>query len=333
MQPTDDLEAYRLYVEGRVLLDQRSEQGLRRGEALFRQAVARDSAFAPAWAGLADALALMVNYGHVAPDSVRAAAIDASERALALNPNLAEAHASRGLTSHIMQYDGPAARRAYERAVALNPSHAQAHQWLGNLLIAVGDLPAAGPRLQRAVVLDPTSPSIRGALSQWYFFADSMEASLQQARIAVELSPSFTSAILLVGEALHALGRLDEAREALERALDVPGTNIRGTPGLWVEMALVYRALGDSANMQAIVEELQTEMPPSVLGGFRAGSGDREAALTLLVNAPPVAGQAGVFRYHRVFDSVRADPRFQALLAQFDQAWGLAPDGAAPSPP
>jgi len=93
--PTQNLDAYRFYVQGRGLLDQRTEDGMRRAGEYFRQAIARDSSYAVAWAGLADALWLFEDYGYAEPGSLLPQAGEAARRALALDPDLAEAHARR----------------------------------------------------------------------------------------------------------------------------------------------------------------------------------------------------------------------------------------------
>lgn len=330
-RPTDDLAAYRHYVEGRTHLDQRSESGLRQGTVLFRRAIALDSTYAPAWAGLADALTLLAYYGYASRDTVLEPALDAAERALRLDSGLAEAHASRALIHQSLRYDGPVALRELRRAVELKPSYARAYHWLGSLLMNLGRLAEAGEPLRRAVELDPTSPPIRVTLSRWYQYADSLDAALEEARRAGELSPSFPGALMLAGEALRGMGRLEEARDELRRALELPGANVRGSPGIWVELALVHRSLGDTARARELVERLEAEAPPLVLAAVQAGMGRRDMALALLSAAPVVPDVAVILRYQAVFDSVRGDPRFEEVLRAYDRAWGLGADGDLPA--
>jgi eukaryotic-like serine/threonine-protein kinase len=325
-RPTADLPAYRLYVEGRTHLDQRSAAGLHQGAELFRRAIALDPAYAPAWAGLADALTLLAYYGHTRSDDVVPDALDAVGRALSIDAGLAEAHASLGLIHQSVRHDGPAALRELRTATQLNPSYARAHHWLGILLIALGRLEEAAAPLRRAVELDPTSPPIRVSMARWYQFTDSLDHALAQARRAQELAPSYPSALMLEGEIRRTLGQTQRARAALERALQIPGVNPTGYPGVWVELALLHHAAADTARARALVDRLEEETPPFVWAAVHAGLGERDTALVLLSRGPVIPDLAGVLRYQPVFDSLRSDPRFHELVRAYDRAWGLDPD-------
>lgn len=329
-EPTDDLAAYRLYVEGRTHLDQRTESGLRQGTESFREAIALDSSYALAWAGLSDGLSLLAIYGFASADTILPKAENAVERALQIDPDLAEAHASRGLIHQSLVYDGPTSLRALRRAVELKPSYARAYHWLSNLLMALGRLEEAGVALRRAVELDPHSPPLRVTFARWYEYSDSLDAALEQARRAEELSPTYPSAPLLAAEALAGLGRTEEAEAALHRARQIPGVNPTGYPGVWVELAVLHHGRGDSTRVRELIEELEARGPTFAVAAALAGVGERDTALALISGGPMIPDLVHVLRYHRVFGSMRGDVRFEELLQQINLAWGLESDGSLP---
>jgi len=325
-----DLATYRSWVEGRANLEQRTEAGLRRGVEGFREALARTSDHAPSWAGLSEALALLANYGYEAPDAVLPEAREAVDRALALAPELADAHASLGLLLQLGERDGPASLEALRRALALEPSNARAALWLGNLLVSLGRLEDARVPLLRAMEVDPTSPVIRTSLARWYQFADSQEVALEHARLAARLAPSSPFVHMVVGELLRELDRPGEAQVVLERARSLPGMNPRGFPGLWVELALAYESQGEVERAEALLAEIDDRTPSSVRAAAEASRGHGEEALALLAASPVVPEFAGVFRYHHVWEPIRQEPAFQEMLAQYDSAWGIGGGSAAP---
>lgn len=325
--PPDDLATYRLYVEGRSYLARRTEGGLRRAVDAFQAALAQSPDFAPAWAGLADALVIQGAYGYGDRAQLLPRARDAAERALAIRPDLAEAHASLGLVIESLDHDGPAALDAYRRATALQPSYLAAHQWTAGLLISLGRLAEARAPLQRAVSLDPASPAALVALARWYQYSDSLGPALEHARSALDIEPGMPSATMLQGELLREMGRLDEARQTLERALELPGINPAGFPGVWVELSIVHRTLGDSLRAGQLLEALGSPLHPFVEASVETALGNTDRALTLLESTPPVIEFSHIIRYHPVFDALRGDPRMRAVLEGYDSAWGL------PTPP
>lgn len=320
---TLDLAAYRAYVEGRTNLERRTEAGLLRGAEAFRKALAQAPDHAPSWAGLTEASVLLASYGYEPRDSVLPEARDAVERALALDPELAEAHAARGLLLMEAQADGPGALGAFRRALSLEPSNAQAAQWLGGVLINLGRLEEARVPLERAVELDPTSPAMRAALARWFQYADSLETALEQARVAARLAPSSPQVQLVLGEILRGLGRSGEALVVLERARALPGANPLGFPGLWVELALAYEDAGDVERADELLVEIDDRTPPMVRAAAESGRGNVEASLELLARSPVLPGHAHVLRYHQVFDPLRPEPAFLRLLTRYDRAWGI----------
>lgn len=332
-RPTENLEAYRLYVQGRALLDQRSDQGIRQAGDYFQRALSRDSSYALAWAGLSDARSLLSLYGYAPADSVLPGALRAANRAVSLQPDLAEAHASRALVWDYRQ-DGPAAVREYQQALSLNPNYARAHQWLGNLYLALGRLEEAVSHLQTAADLDPRSASIHAALAGAYNRADPprTDEALSHTSRAKELAPDYAAGHIVEGVALRRASRFEEALLALNRGLDMaaPDDGVRtlhlGKPGV------VYARMGDSARAREQLERLENEnASPFGQAEIHAALGEVDAAFADLQAVTWAKFLTAELRYGPVLAPLRGDRRYDRLLQRVNQQWGLRPDGSIPS--
>ncbi|MDX1645004.1 MAG: tetratricopeptide repeat protein, partial [Thermoanaerobaculia bacterium] len=343
-RPTEDLEAYRLYVQGRRELAQRSGSGMDHVEEavrLFRAAIEQDSSFALAWTGLADAAGAMppawwdvaMADSLVTPDVEQAFA---ARRALELDPDLAEAHASLGLV-HLRDRNAPAAREELERAIDLKPSYWEAHYWLGELYLKVGRPERALEHLKTAVELNPRHALARHWLYDAYNWTGQAEESLEEARRQEEMGLEETSAIGGQIRALVSLGRLEEARRMLDEqvAEHRPSTIWGG----WFRAYLVEvrAAQGDTARARQVLEELQAaDAEPQILAWAHIGLGETDRALEQFDRLEKEdwaeIATGGVLRGMASRDStLRDDPRYRRLVAESYRAWGLSADGRFPS--
>ena len=156
-QPTKDLEAYRFYQEGRHYFSQFTPESFLKAIESYQHAVARDSHFALAYAGMADAYAYQAEFSIVAPNSVMNKAREAALKAVELDPSSGEAHTALGLVRLDYEWDRPQAEKEFQEAERLNPSSSWAHHWLGHLYEAQGKLDDAIREMQTAMALDPLS--------------------------------------------------------------------------------------------------------------------------------------------------------------------------------
>ena len=180
-RPTDDLDAYRLYVTGRTHLDLWNQEGMTAAARDFSEAVRLDPGYALAWAGLADAVSALRWYNYPTVEGTPTPQ-EAVRRALHLDPDLAEAHASRAIVLCSREVkDGPAALREFHRAVELRPSYAYAQIWMAWIHLIVGDPESGLKHARRALELDPLSPAIRVFLSEAYLANGRDELALKEA--------------------------------------------------------------------------------------------------------------------------------------------------------
>jgi TolB-like protein len=189
-KPTEDVEAYQWYLKGRHFLSRRTEPTLRQAIDRFRKAVTADPAFAQAWVGLADGLALLTAYSATSVDEVVDEARAAAEKALALDPRLGEAHVSLGNIAQT-EWRWDEADRQFRRGLDLSPGYATGYHWYALQLLATGRLDEAVSTAKRALELDPLSLPVHMALGVALLYAGRIEESLKVLEKARELDPGY----------------------------------------------------------------------------------------------------------------------------------------------
>jgi len=216
-EPTDSTEAYKLYLQGRLHWNKRTNEGFRTALDYFQQAIEADPDFAKAHAGIADSYSLLAQYDFMLPQKAYPQARQAAQRALQIDGGLAEAHASLGLVLQDFDGDFLEAEQRYRRAIELDPNYATAHQWYARLLLFMGRQEAALTEIDKAVALDPLSPIIRHNAA--YLYADiDRDAAIEHLETALEINPTFRSARAELANLKYEAGELDEA-EQLHRTM------------------------------------------------------------------------------------------------------------------
>lgn len=319
--PTGDLEAYRLHALGRARLDERTEGGMRKAVEYFRRALERDPGYALAWVGLADTLAGLVDYGYEPEAGTLPEAEAAARRALEVDAQLAEAHASLGLLASIRRR-GPEAVGHLERAVELRPAYAEAHNWLSWTHNLLGRPEPARSSADRAVTLDPLSAEATSNLVLSLLHGGDERTALTEARRVCEIQPDWTSGPLLEGFALFRMGRMDEAASVLE-GLSVEWTGV----GAEATLGLIEAMAGREDRAREILSGFERAGEPFAAGLLHLALGDARRAADLLKRAdvgrhwPTLAVR---FLYPSVWEPLLEDGRYDALVKRVDRAWGVA---------
>ena len=315
-KPTENTEAYQLYLRGRFFWNKRTGQNLNKAADYFGQAIAADPNYALAYVGLADAYVLMPFYGAGAPQDCYPKAKAAAEKALELDNSLAEAHTSLAQVFCYHLELHPAVRE-FERAIELNPNYPTAHQWYGSsALTALGQFDKAIAEVKRAIELDPLSLVINTDLGNTLYRARRYDDAIAQMRKTLEMDPGFYYAHWNLGSALAAKGALGPAIEEYQKA-----RSLNDDPSM---LGLLGRALAVSGNRteaMKILEQLNTISKERYVSAYsfaliHLGLGDKDEALRYLEKA--YEDRAGeLLRYIRVdplLDPLRGDPRFEALV-------------------
>jgi len=290
--PTDNIEAYTYYLKGRDFLNRRSKRYLQLARQMFAKAVDLDPMYARAYAGMADcdSYLYMTYHEKVVIDEVLATA----EKALSLDRNLAEAHASRGVAlSAGQRYEE--AKNEFKKALALDPDSYEAHYFYARSNFAQGNVDRAAALFERAAEIRPGDYQVPCLLVSIYKSLGRPQDAKNAARKGVELAereltlyPEDSRPAQIGSGALLALGEKDRAREWTARALAIDPDDLVAQ----YNAACTYSSLGDV-----------------------------DAALDLLEQCLPKLGHEKVqwAKYDSDFDPVRNHPRYQRLFERIDQ--------------
>ena len=309
-----DAAAYRAYLSGQHELSRPSTLRTRRALVAFRGAIDLDPTCARAYAGMADAYRLLAMVADSDPGEVFPLAQAMTDKALALDPALAEAHVSQGWISLWHDWDWPASEASFRRAIELNPSLPNAHSGYANLLKHTGRDAEAAQQAKQALVLDPLSPVIN-AISGW-FTSDPWKAVDR----SLELDPEYWLALLLRGVGRIGAGDIPAGLADLEQARKICGDCSHALTTLGV----VKARTGDADAARAILRGMEARdregyWPASSLATLHNALGETGAALDLLERAyreRDVRMSFLVIDMNSRWNNLRAQPRFRALMQQ-----------------
>jgi TolB-like protein/Tfp pilus assembly protein PilF len=312
-QPTTDMAAYDLYHKGRSLWEKRSDDNIPKAIEFFEQAIARDPNYALAYAGLANAYVLLPFYTAAPRIESSAKAKEAADKALSLDPKLAEAHAALGKLD-FFGLDPAGAMREYQRAIELKPNYATAHQWYGNdALVSYGRFDEAIAEGKRAVELDPLSPVINSDLGITLYLARRYDASIEQLKKTLAIDPTFFYAYYNLGIALQLKGDLPGAIATYEKAVQLSNDSFT--------RALLGAAKSLAGDKDAAQQAL------SYLDGIHESDdysrallflslNKKEEALRCIEHAVAIRDGSSVtwIKVDPLLDPLRGDPRFEVLV-------------------
>lgn len=315
---TPDIEAYNLYLKGRYHWNRRFAGGLRKGLEFFQQAIAADPAFALPYSGLADSFAILAFYNYVPPHEGFSKALTAARQALALDDQLAEAHASLAWVTSFFEWDWKTAEREFQRAIALNPGWGTAYSWYSFHLHALGHVEASRRAIEKAFQVEPLSVSISGAVSFSMFLHGDYDRGLQVAKDAIDIDANFAGSYSFMGWNLLGKQAWSEAIEVLEKALQLMGglSLIKGMLGF------CHAKKGDEAKAQQLLAELLEQSQTSYVSTFFVaflylGLDDLDAFFDWLEKAFEERNNWLVFlEVLPTFAPVRSDERMRALSAK-----------------
>jgi len=313
-RPTENLKAFQYYMQGLSFAQRRTREDLLTAISYYDRAIEEDPDYALAYAGFADAYANLGAYGYIAPTDGARKTEKAARQAVALDENLAEAHAALALANIAFAPSNfPLGDRELRRAIELSPSLALAHSYLGFSLVRQGRLDESLQEMLRARELDPLSPIIARQAAMPYYLKRNYPRALELLRQANELGPPFTTTWEI---AVYIQNKLaNETLAELERAKRERKDDLI----LIYDAGMIYAAQGKRTEALQIIKDLEGISGPSLsqahlIAKIYATLNEKEMALSWLERGL-ATGAIGVFyKDDPVWDSIRGDARFEAVV-------------------
>jgi len=320
VKPTQNAEAYRLYLQAMQQSYRWSEEGLRKATELFQQAIGLDASHAPSYAGLGYTLAMMGFYGYMRGAEAYTRAQAAAKRALELDDSLAEPHATMGWVALQFEHNGKESLKYYQKAVELRPDLAIVHHGLAVYLVTRRRYEEALREMRKAVELDPLTPLFQAHLGWMLHCAGDDQEALRVLQSGLELHPGDYYLLRIRLYACTTAKRPDLAASSRELVwAHTKSRQVARSLEGWT-----YAASGDFAEARKIVEELASAPDVEAGTGYYIGLiycllGEKEKSIEALEKA--YADKLGVLIIlsgEPVFAPLRGEPRFQALLKKLD---------------
>jgi serine/threonine-protein kinase len=312
-KPTENPEAHRLYLLGRYEFAKYTQSGWSNAIRYYEQALRLDPDYALAYCGLADNYAYM---GSVVMPEREAIAKEKefAQKALALDPELAEAHMSFALTL-VADYDWRNGLKEFDRALELNPNLAFAYELQAWTVNGLGRFDEAIAKTRKAVELDPLNPFFQMSLSFYQYWARQYDDAIPQSRKTLAMDPNSAITHVLLGLSFLKKGDTAGAIAELQKS-KAPD------PGAWYQgfLGYAYAISGDRAKAEEALRELEEVakrqyVSPTAFATIYLGLGQKEKCLDWLEKAYEQQDSACWYlKIDQIYDSVRNEPRFQALV-------------------
>jgi serine/threonine protein kinase/tetratricopeptide (TPR) repeat protein len=318
---TSNLAAWDSYIRGRHFWNDRGAENLRRAISYFDAAIEADPNFARAHAARAIAYALLPEYTDSPPANSSAITYASAQRALTIDPGLAEAHTAIGLAS-VHDWNYADAESAYRKAIQLEPGYSTAHQWLGELLYHTGRVDSSIVHIRESGRLDPLAPIHPAAISYALYLSGRYDEALREINRGIEIAPRLGLHHMMAGIVSLKAGRLAEAVKSLRTAAQLePELAIRQG-----YLAYAYGKSGKAQEAREIVSRLEKRkggpFPGVAIAIGYLGLGefnDALAALEAAVDAHDISlTTSSSLVPDPIFDPLRNTARYQEILRRMN---------------
>jgi TolB-like protein/DNA-binding winged helix-turn-helix (wHTH) protein/Tfp pilus assembly protein PilF len=319
---TPNNEAYQAYLKGRYFWNKRTVASFRQAAVNFEEATRLDPNYALAYAGLADTYTLLSFFTIAAPKEAFPKARAAADKALSLDPSLAEAYVALGQVKSFYEWDWRGAEEQFQQGIAFNPNDPNPHHWRSLNLMAMGRLEEARAAMQRALALDPLLLISNVNLGRIDYYAGRYDQAVEQYRRAIELDANFARAHLRLGMAYVQRGQHREALAEFEKTREIAGD----TPQVAACIAHALAVSGKKSEARAALAELERRaarqyVPPYDIAMIFAGLGEKEQAFAWLEKAyADHSSEMIYFKVEPMLTPLRSDPRYHDLLRRMGLA-------------
>jgi eukaryotic-like serine/threonine-protein kinase len=330
---TDNPAALDAVYRGRTEWNKFTPAGLTNALQHFERAVALDSSYAEAYAGIADVYAVLPYYAPADPRVVFPKAKAAAAKAISLNPHHAIAHHALGWVLAVHDWDWENAERYLRRSLELNPNDAVGHTRYAHFLGWIGEVDAAIEYDRKARTLDPLSPRVIAHLGIMYHHRRDFDQAILIYREALLLQPNFARAYFDMGRALIAKGQFEEGVTAMETAVRLTGSRVGGSAAGLNSLGYAYARAGRKSEARAIAAQLEKKrangfVSPLGIATVYIGLGEYDTAFHWLETAMRERdGDLILLQANTIYDPIRSDPRFHSLIRRIgfprDRGWAL----------
>ncbi len=313
---TENNEAYEAYLKGRYMWNKRTVDSLQKALGYFQQALRLDPNYSLAYVGLADTYTLLSFFTLAAPSDAFPKAKEAAEKALAIDPTLAEAYTALGQYKAYYEWDWNGAEVEFQKGIALNPNYPLLHHWRSLNLIAMGRMDEARAAMQRALELDPLLLVSNVNLGRIDYYEGRYDQAIKQYQRALDLDKDFMRTHLRMGLAYVQQGRYHEALTEYNKALEIAGD----TPQIRAHIAHVLAISGKRSEALIELAKLQERakrqyVPPYDIALIYVGLGENDKAFAWLEKAyDDHSTEMIYFKVDPLLAPLHSDPRYQNLL-------------------
>ncbi len=316
-RPTENGEAYQLYLRGRFYWNKRFAEGVNKATGYFQQAIDRDPNYALAYAGLADCyFVTFFNNFTISQAESAAKSRAAATKALDLDPSFAETHVSMGQVLEIFDWDFAGAEREFRRALAINPGYATGLQWYAELLEDMARYDEALAMIRRAQEADPFSLIINAVHGQILSRSGRTKEAVAQFQKTLDLERNFPLGHFLFGLALVRDGKNEEAVKEFEQA-------VQSSPESPVYRSMLAYACAQTGRIEEarkilgdVIQEAKSDRASwQDVAGIYAALGEKDHAFAALEMAfQRRDSRLTMLLDHEALVSLRSDPRFSDLV-------------------
>jgi len=283
---TDNTAAYQLYLQGRYYWNQRLEEPVKKSITFFKEAIALDSSYALAYSGLGDAYLMLGVYSALKPDESFPVAKSYSEKALQLDPALAEAYATLIDINIHYYWDTKAAEQYFQKAIALNPNYANAYHWHSEVFDMLGQFDQAIAESERAINLDPYNIIINNQMGKNLIYKGDMALAAEQMKKTLLFDSTSAFAHYNAGVAYMGLQQFDKALQHLQTSIVLAPGNTRSIAAF----AYTEATLGNRKDAKRLYDDLLLQakskyIPSYDLAVIEIGLGDIPKAMISLEQA------------------------------------------------
>ncbi len=317
---TENPEAYECYLKGLYFWKRRYEKGLQKSLQYFQQAVALDPGYALPHVGIADAFGILGVFAYMPPHQAYALARAAANKALEIDPELAEVYPSLGWIAMWYDWDRPVAEGLFQKAIQLKPDYAPAHMWYGNLLYSLGRFDESIREMRKAKELEPLEPAPPTHVGWALYYARRFDESIEELQGVVASDPEFTLSYLWLSMNYIAKDMWSEAIAASRKFVELTAGAVIGL----CVLGLAYGSAGMKDEALQILEQLEGLKKERYVGPFfRAvvwsGLGEKDKALEDLERSYVERDSAlALIKVWPLLDGLRSEPRFQAVLKKMN---------------